>query len=547
MSVAADMMGSMRKALVVAAQTQGLRGCEGDADLITDRLESEGFEVLAIRGRSATRDGVLNGYESLIQSCSPGDAAVVFFAGHGGRRWGAGAAEVRFLVPVDMAEGSADDFRGVLTDELTVLQWKLTLRTRNVTTILDCCFSGRMSRGFLPGGMVVRGIDDGESARSADARLAAAASAFRALRQAHPEEEWADANPHAVRLLACSPSQLAYEGYWPEYGGIHGYLTGALATALRSGAGLTWQALGEQVRYQVLARVPAQRPEITGPITRVAFTERLRPAYIAFPVRIRDTDGSAWVDGARLYGLEPGEAFALAPQGHPVDLERGPRARVAGPVGDAAQLLREDGALIGDGWEAHPLQHGRWAAADTCVRLRDLTAGSAALPVPVRLVVAGAGGELPADQPVLHAGDRLWIRLYNDADRRGADGSGGVGLVYANVLDLGVGGRISVLNATEPSGIELLPGEEHAIGAEPGGHEPGLPLTWPPGLPADIPRFETVMAVFSDRPQDLRVLTQPEAADRDLPGGGAAATRYSYQRVTFVLCPGGASCQHGLG
>jgi hypothetical protein len=532
--------------MVVAAQTQGLRGCEGDADLITDRLEDEGFEVLAVRGRSATRDGILDGYESLVQSSSPGDAAVVFYAGHGGRRGTAGSGGTQFLVPVDMEGTTADDFRGILTDELTVLQWKLTMRTRNVTTILDCCFSGRMSRGFLPGGMVVRGTGTQWPEHAIQERQAAAATAFRALRDAHPEEKWTDANPHAVRLLACSPNQLAYEGYWPEHGGVHGYLTGALAVALRAGAALTWQALGDHVRHQVLTMMPAQRPEITGPITRMAFTEQVRPGYLAFPVRIRETDGSAWLDGARLYGIKPGEVFALAPRGHPVDMEQAPTARVSGLAGDAAQLVREDGEFFRDGWEAHPQQHNRETAVDTCVRLRDLAPGPDALPVPVTLLVAGTGGPLPADQPVLHVGDRLWIRVRNDADQTGGI-AGRTGRVYANVLDLGVSGRLSVLNSTEPSGIELLPGQEQAIGAEPGGREPGLPLTWPSELPADILRFETVMAVFSDHPHDLRGLMHPEIVDRGIPAGSIGATRYAYQRVTFLLCPGGDACRHERG
>lgn len=534
-------MDDVRKAMVVAAQTRKLRGCEPDADLMIELLEREGFDVLAVRGRAATRAGILHGFESLTQSCSADDAAVIYFAGHGGRQAAVRPRVVHYLWPVDMEESTSDDFRGILTDELTVLQRRLTTRTRNVTTILDCCFSGRMSRDPLPSGMKARGIDEMRwPAAGLDRRLAETETAFRELRETQADAVWIDTNPHAVRLLACSAHQRAYEGYVPEYAGIYGFLTASLVTALRSGPELTWQSIGEQVRHRVLTHMPAQRPEITGPITRVVFTEQTRSASVTHPIRIQEPDGSAWLDGVRLFGLEPGETFALAPLGQPVDLTHAPTARIARLAGDAAQLVPAGDTFIPAGWAAHPLRHVRPTGLEIHRRLRDLVPGPNELAMPVRLSVSGPDGELPPDHPVLHAGERVWISVRNEAEPI----RGRAARVFANVLDLGVNGRVTVLNTTEPSGIELLPGEEHAIGAEPGGREPGLELMWPAGVAAEEPRFETVMAVFSNRPQDLRGLTEPDFVERDVSSGNTGEIRYAYERTTFLLCPGGSACRH---
>ncbi|MFC7734186.1 caspase family protein [Actinomadura keratinilytica] len=623
-----------RRALVIASPTGALRGPRNDAALVAHLLQERGFEVRSVVGRHATRAGILEGYESLIEDTRAGDAAVVYFSGHGGVRRGA-QAEFRYVVPVDIADTAADDFRGVLEEELSVLQWRLTMRTRNVTTLWDCCFSGRMSRGALPGRMTVRGVEEEWPQTALLRRRAAAAAEFERLRRAHPEEPWFDANPHAVRMRACSPNEEAYEGYSFEFGGHLGFFTAALVSCLRADPGGTWQAVGEQVRHRVVARSAAQRPEAAGPTGRVVFTEELRPAHRSHPVRIDARSGLAWLDGAALHGFEVGDEFLLGLLGRPFDPGRAALAVVTAVHGDAARLAAANGGPLADGLEAHPLRSARRAhrvrveCADAerrarfvrqlagipdvrvaeeeqpggeiatitleetgfllrdaarlplypaprtadpasiarlrediahlgnAVRLRELVPGADRLTVPVSFTASLVGGtaDLSVGAPVVHGGDRIRLRVRNGAD--------GGRPVYANVLDLGVAGRISVLNVAEPSGIELLPGQERAIGADPGGYEPGLPLTWPALLPVDSPRFETLVAVFSDQPQDLRGLAQPGVSHRsrqspvgrelawllrpyrrDLAGPSLPAVRYAFVHVPFVLCPGGLNCTH---
>ncbi|MPY39749.1 caspase family protein [Streptomyces phyllanthi] len=623
--------------MVVASQTGALTGCHNDAELVADLLVERGFDVEALREAKASRAGILGAYEDLVRATEPGDTVVVFYAGHGSRSITPTPGvprELRFILPTDVAQTGTDDFRGILAEELSALQWRLTLRTPNVTTILDCCFSARMSREAAPEGMRVRGWDASWPAAAVAHRWASAAAEFRRLREENPESDWFDANPHAVRLVACGSHQRAHEDYSYELGRSHGLFTAALNAALRTAPRITWQAAMDRVRHQVLAMTPLQRPEVEGPAHRIPFTLEVRDTEQPHPVRTDATTGQAWLDGARLHGIRPGDQFLLSRAGQSPDVSVAPVVRVTHLVSSAALLDSVDGRPVPDGSMAHPW---RSAAADLGVRvtttdgtatepvvvglaglpgigvrsdaarrptdvatvtlaeatymlhdtmglplyrtrraldpggvaelrghvqdlaaslrLRSLGTDADELPAPVDFAVS-AGADRVTDGAVLHLTDRLRVSVAHA-------GPGGE-TVHANVLDLGVAGRITVLNQAEPAGITLDPGERRVLGEEPGGHDPGMTFLWPAAVPADTARYETLVAVFSDLPQDLRGLTRagvrthggPPVSDalarlirtglREI-GGRLGSARYAIRRVTFLLCPGGPTCSHPTG
>jgi hypothetical protein len=639
----ADPAAGARRALVVASQTRGLTGCHNDARLMEAVLRERGFDVHRLERQAAGRAGILGAYEDLIAATGPDDAVVFYYTGHGSRgtTTSAGAPdELRLILPTDIDAGG---FQGILAEELSILQWRLTLRTPNVTTILDCCFSSRMSRG--PGGTRVRGWEQHWPIAAVTRRWNEAGAQFRRLRADHADAAWPDANPLAVRLVACGSHERAYEGYSIEHGQVHGYLTAALCSALSADPDATWQTVADRVRDRVLAVMPQQRPDGEGPIDRVQFSLDVRGGQPALPVRSVPATGTAWIDGAALHGISVGDEFLLAPAGSAPPLSA-PIGRVTSVTAGAAQLEDITGQPIPPGVAAHtwrraaddlsvpiaveggapePLiaalsrlpgirtrigpgkSHADQQIAEVAtvavtergvllrdpsgnalyeterpadprvllelrrhlqdlavsLRLRGVsngTLGADALATTVTLVVSAAAG--PGDPPAmpvhdgdcLHVGDRLWIAV--------ASTGAGAATVYANVLDLGVAGRISVLNQAEPAGITLDAGERRAIGEQPGGNAPGLPLRWPPGVPTTVERHETVLAIFADIPQDLRGLTREGVRTR---GGGplgatllarlmrsgsrdlyqpTGAARYTIQRVTFVLCPGGIACTH---
>ena len=83
-----------------------------------------------------------------------------------------------------------------------------------------------------------------------------------------------DTNPLAVRLVACSPDESAYELAETTLGGPHGAVTSTLVPVLKSAnaASMTWRDVIDVVRATVIDLVPQQRPELEGPLHRVLFT-----------------------------------------------------------------------------------------------------------------------------------------------------------------------------------------------------------------------------------------------------------------------------------
>ena len=299
------------RALLIGSETFGLTGCNADVALMRDVLTSHNFaEIQVLVDADATRDGILAGFEWLIAASAAHDAALVFYSGHGGRfplpdwqaRQVAGQdAFAQFIVPYDMAQTTAADFRGLLSLEMSGLQSRLTAKTDNVTTILDCCHSGLMSRDatLIPKAVSREFPIDGALAKLAEIEARAGAPT-------------ADGNPDAVRVVACAPNQSAFEGLSQfRPGERHGLLTDALANLLNLPAGprVGWRILAERLRAMVSAAAPMQRPEVEGPSRRLPFTveEDERPG--ALPVQVNA--GEIWVDGAELLAVSPGDRYLL--------------------------------------------------------------------------------------------------------------------------------------------------------------------------------------------------------------------------------------------
>ncbi|MCA9718272.1 MAG: hypothetical protein KC468_26605, partial [Myxococcales bacterium] len=106
---------------------------------------------------------------------------------------------------------------------------------------------------------------------------------------------------------------------------------------------------------------------------------------------------------------------------------------------------------------------------------------------------------LPRSGAVIFAGDRVYVRVTNDA--RDA--------LYVSIYDIGASGRVSLLSGSEPSGVELATREDYTLGADHFGAVEGLEFWWPRDVPADGPRLETLLVFLSDRPHDLRALETP--------------------------------------
>lgn len=359
------------RALLIGSQTGGLTGVHADVEVMEHTLAGLGFTTIRAIEGAAARDEVLARYRGLIEDSRPGDAAVVYYSGHGGRQRNEAAGDpsrpawLHFIVPTDIDDRDGGRFGGLLAEELSLLQLELTAKTDNVTTILDCCHSSRMSRAAA-------------AIPKADSSLAQwpwedIEKRWRAATDDTAVRVAAESNPKAVRLVACSVDQSAFEMPETDLGGPHGLLTSRLVPVLASAQArsLTWREVLDIVRPAVVEAVPGQRPEVEGPFDRLLFRTGTRTTTGVLPVVV--VGHEAWLDGASLFGMAAGDSYAVvAPGGDP----SAPLASavVAAVAGDRARL-----ALAG-------------MAAD------DLPPGAAAHPVEVALG-ARPIAVVPADHP----------------------------------------------------------------------------------------------------------------------------------------------------
>ncbi len=296
-----------RRALLIGSPTGLLRGVDNDILRMADALAGYDFTIARCTGDAATRAGIHAAYERLIAASQPEDAALVYFAGHGGLAvnpdYRPGSQRPRFyqfIVPTDIEASRDGDFRGILAQELAALLSRLTARTRNTTVILDCCHAARMSRGCVTRSLArVWRVGLSEHVRALERRGA--------TRREHVE-----GNPHAVRVLAASASQPAYERD-DAAGERVGVLTEALARALAEARGreVTWAALAGRLREHVLETMPAQRVAIAGPITRLLFTLEERARVDELTLAREGPDGALFLEGGALLGVAVGDRYAL--------------------------------------------------------------------------------------------------------------------------------------------------------------------------------------------------------------------------------------------
>lgn len=586
-----------RKALLIGAQTGGLTGVDNDIKAMAGALRLWEFTCLLCEAENASRAGILEAYKQLIEDAEPDDTVFVYYSGHGGycrqpdyETVVRPRAALQFIVPTDFDQSKEGDFRGITSFELSQLQAKLTDRTKNVVTALDCCHSSQMSKDLH---VRVRSI-------SRPAPYAIVSAHLDALqRRGFSLERWSPGgNEHAVRLVACAPEQYSYE-YDNAAGERNGMFTEALVAVLTEAASsprITWDTLIERVREQVLLLAPTQRPEAEGPSRRILFETVEDDSPFSLPV-IDLGGGRVRLEGAPLLGVNIGDELAIMrAESLAVDdatkigdvrvVERDAMAaygslklrsdhlslpldarayrtravasrlpvRVSGDDAQAVNLLRAmtasslvrpaepeektqyevavdlaGGLTVNDHVGAlhavprQPDEAGirrvvkdleRLWRANALRALTDESDEAAKVPLTVEFGVVEDGLEKPLRHSgeVVHIKQNIFIRLRNNGDLP----------LYASLLDIGLAAEITLLNRFAPSGVRLDPGKEYVFGwNQRTGELAGLPLSWPPSVPAEQPRAETILALVATAPHDAHVYEQ-RGIRRD---GGIARSR----------------------
>jgi hypothetical protein len=564
------------RALVVGAAHQDLKGVDHDVAAMTSVLEARGFKVDKCVGADATRDGILGAYRRLIDQVGAGEPAVFFFSGHGGY---AAAPEtdglsLQYLVPNDYDAADADDFRGIVSVELSVLQSELADKTGgNLTVILDCCHSGQL-------------------ARDPHQRLKAVAPAPYQRVKAHldrlaagglPVERWRnEGNPDVVRVVACAPRRPAYE-YRNDQNRTVGVLTEALTMALAEATdpAMTWAVVIDRVRQRVVGMSYDQRPEVEGASDRKLFSTEPGNLLMSLPVspiggrRVR-------LDCAPLLAVEVGDEFMIMPPGAAgtdhrqrlgdLTIDRVASTWAEGPVTFAAGSPSLVGARafrtcvhaarirvraareLADALAGHPLldvigpDEPDWVAEVTIGDDRCLTVNDRIGPLhPPRPAGPDGIAQVIRDLRILAQTTQLrrlaetrfwalnadvdleWGRVVADtptptlpdAEVREGDRiyvrvrNGGAATVWVSIIDIGLTGKITILTKGAPGGWECRHGESYTFGEDRRqGVITGARLTWPTGFDPAHARPETLLVVVTSAPQDLRALEQPGIALR---------------------------------
>jgi Caspase domain len=318
----------VKRALILRPDFESLAGFRNSAACIDQVLRSRGFDIESCEGADATRAGILHAYDGLIENAHTDDAIVIYYVGRAAlttnREYAPDADLPRYiqnLVPTDYGETTEGDFRGISSFELSLQLAALTRKTKNVTLIFDCCFSGGLMGGTIHGDeptgavTVERTVRDIATVWTKMTDVATAPELTRALAperaapvpvprprsfpkltragltkhlqlarerlSAFDQPEFTRA-PDAVRVAACGQTQNAYQLAIPPAdkqnaigidlpaGGWIGAMTLRLAEILAEigNARVSWASIGAELR----SRLVIQSPKVEGPVARVPFS-----------------------------------------------------------------------------------------------------------------------------------------------------------------------------------------------------------------------------------------------------------------------------------
>lgn len=321
-------MPATKRALLIGSRTKGLegeelQGTENDVQIMAMVLKKYGFEISRCIGSNATRNGILAAWQAIISATSADDAVVIYYSGHGScvefepDEWDDHHKRdsVKYIVPTDIEQSTEDDFRGILDIELSYKLHDTTERTRNVTLILDCCFSGHMVRGESHGIRLV------SKCRSTTEKynIRRHAKGLR-LDEMHRGELLVEGNPNAVRIAAAASTELAYE-YENQQSQTVGILTDTLAEALNEtfDQDISWRTT--LLRVCEIVRTKSsdphyqrnlQHPQAEGPDTRILFSTR---EMVSGAHLIKMESKEAILQAGSVAGVRVGNVYVVMPCG----------------------------------------------------------------------------------------------------------------------------------------------------------------------------------------------------------------------------------------
>jgi hypothetical protein len=289
-------------ALLVGAPLGNLGGVDESIACLGGLLEARGFAVTRLVGPTARRAEIMTALEHLRERVQPGDAVVLYWAGHGDHAWDRGKPGAVFpmLLPMDAAESTADDPRAILGIELA--QWLAEVAAAaahegvtNVTAILECCHA----TGLIDDqGLDAAGLH--AARRTVGADIEARVKSRRRSTPAALEQQ-------IVRVVASGTFARAYG----DTIGTVGAVTHTLVELLERHPHEPWRALVHRLRAQIHARQPQQQPGVEGRRDRIPFTTAERSLPTGALPCLRDEAGRWRCELGELLAARGGALYRL--------------------------------------------------------------------------------------------------------------------------------------------------------------------------------------------------------------------------------------------
>ncbi len=304
-----------------------------DLELMQEAYRRQGFPaegILVLRDGEATREGILDAFETHLIGAGEGAVVAFHYSGHGYQIDDDDGDEIdgqdEVLVPVDARRDPGPGYPGdrhIRDDEISVLLDRLRRALGAEGSVLvswDACHSGSLTRGQQKH----RGW---HGARSPIGSPAATASAARS-RGAKDEvggiaeldlSDAASAGLAPVAVISAARYDQDAGETTAEVAGGWGEPMGALSKALsgaliRARADDTYGSLFARVKATLAGLVPGQEPQIEGAANARLFSGEIVEQQPYHTV-ITGNDGGVMLDAGSLVGIGDGSRVVIMPVG----------------------------------------------------------------------------------------------------------------------------------------------------------------------------------------------------------------------------------------
>ena len=307
--------------------------------------------------------------DHIEQAADHGDFLYIHFSGHGtqqpktSREYKEHDDSDVALVLFDPNKG-ARYLRGI---DLARLLQRLASNGLRVTVVLDCCYSGGVTRHGKSVQLNIRGVEwDASVAAGSSSEQSPDERFHTATRDASSEFTWLESARGYTIITACGPHEQTWEGdiNGTKHGILSFLLLSALSLAAKSGFHSSHESVYQYVRAKCHASYSYQIPMLFGD-RRIAFM-----GEIQFPssklADVFTSEGALHLSVGRAHGVFEDDEFELFPfdprtRVHSSVQKVSARVKVNVVRGITSEVVVTQGSSgseeIGTGWKARPLTH----------------------------------------------------------------------------------------------------------------------------------------------------------------------------------------------